>query len=510
MLKHYQESHKTFSFEIVKEVANFFKIEIEDEELDKFKSSKFNEQHFEKTKFNLDNYDLIFLQKKINKSKCKEEIAEFLELNKKLLNNETINKEKNELINKIKLSYDKLPTLEKYNSEHINCKFCNLQIKKTSFLEHIKNKHINESNHDILEILSKAQIIIGEKPKYRKNIKNKNKIKKWIENLDTIRKEDKKKKLDERYSWIKENIQSLKDKPFFEKSPTYEKIINKLYDLSNNPIFEQDEVIIISKYNEILSNLENNLPNRKQYISEFCKTIFITWDDLSFHQGKLKINPNKGFFNPIPIQGSLKILNEIKESYFQRLYRNDVYKLRFTKGSINEFVSPDLYKIKKIISARIKEMQGKLNSNLLNLHKLSQEKIVEKIYSQEIKNKFLSIPAKMLNKNDRIIALIENNNGSHEECLLFIFQRNDYYQVLWENINSNRAGYLFLIPNKDYALQISKLKKLIQSNIEFKRLNLWAGISLKKTFNINIEKYYSLIHEYENDYLLRLKKLLFS
>lgn len=106
---------------------------------------------------------------------------------------------------------------------------------------------------------------------------------------------------------------------------------------------------------------------------------------------------------------------------------------------------------------------------------------------------FIRQVAKLLKGGNKAIALWENNNSVMEESLLLILSHRQYTFVIWENINENRACYIFKYKNDSINEKIKKLKRFINSDIEYKRWDLFNNKGNKK--RLRYDEYFTVIHE---------------
>jgi|GEM_PF-5713208 len=206
--------------------------------------------------------------------------------------------------------------------------------------------------------------------------------------------------------------------------------------------------------------------------------------------------------------GSIKIYNEIKVEYFKKKYAKDIYKLVIHKGIALEDLSKGVTQIRTLISDHAADLEKPTRKEHLNKEFTDQEfvgnQLQEVLNKLAIKNEYLSSAANSISKNDKLYGILENNKGQEEESLLFIYNCKDKSLVLWENINPNRAAYLFVL-NSDDINALTRLKTIIKTNIEYKRYNLFIGTDIKKTFNLQCQAYYQLNHFILSEYERKLK-----
>lgn len=383
------------------------------------------------------------------------------------------------------------------------CMFCDKSIDRKNLYFHLKTYHYNRPEEELKLALTSGGIKINNKKK--EWLKNKESIQKNIESRNL------KIKINKKYKQVNKGIKKFIDLEYFGDKSKCDELLTKLNKISSKIDFGEVETSIVEQIKKRIEQLEKK-PTKGEYIKKYCRVIYFTWDNILFQKNSIQINPFHGFTpKPIKVEGSLSILNQIKIDYFQRLYGKEIYRLVYKGKKVVPELSPDLFKIKEIIRDRYKKRETKIN-NTNNLSKSSlrgksKTQIIKMINTGMIDNEYLKYPAKVLQLNDEVVALQEINNEKIEESLAFVFFRGAKVYVLWENINSNRAGYLFILNSKNYKTEISKIKGLIISNIKNKRQSLFRHISLKE-FKINCDTYRCLIHESENEYIFKLRRLL--
>jgi hypothetical protein len=262
---------------------------------------------------------------------------------------------------------------------------------------------------------------------------------------------------------------------------------------------------------EKLDSYKRSAADRQNFIKEKCQTIYITWDDITFDRNKIRISPNKAFVQPLEMPGSIKIYNEIKVDYFKRKYSKDVYKLIAHKGIIIDDLSKGVSQIRSLISDHAADLERSKGKERIQKEftdkELTGNQLQETLKRMAIKNEYLSVAARSVARTDKVFGIMENNKGQEEEALLFVYNCADRKLVLWENINPNRAAYLFVLDTNDNAA-LNRLKTIIKTNIEYKRYNLFMGTDTKKTFALDCFEYYQLNHFEQLEYARKLRNIL--
>ena len=313
----------------------------------------------------------------------------------------------------------------------------------------------------------------------------------------------------------KEKPKSLKRKKEVipKKKKTYKteisQIENSKYKEKIEEYFEELKTKINSaKIMEEINQAFEALPDKKQYLKVDCEKIYFTWKDMTFTNKGVKVDPNIVYLT-INIDGPTNILNDIKVSYFQRKYDKTLYKVYINKNSkkIEYFLSSDIRKIKDIVSKHIisketlskktttRQTIGSHTHDNYNTTKQISIKDITRLYQN---NNYIKESSKFLKTKDTAFALWENNNSVFEEAILFVFYRKVHVYVIWENINENRACYIFKYKPDKFKKKINNLKKFINTDIEYKRWDLFNNKG--NTNSLKYEEYYTVIHECEESY----------
>ena len=208
----------------------------------------------------------------------------------------------------------------------------------------------------------------------------------------------------------------------------------------------------------------------------------------------------------INVGGPTKILNEVKINYFQEKYKTELYKVYVTKktGKIDYEVSDDIARIKNIVEDHINKGVKATSKTLL----LKTDKNIEKegadlksgsislteVSSYFSNNKYIQISSKLLTNHGYALAIWENNNSILEESVLIILEHRMYSFVIWENIHENRACYIFKYQSGNFQNGLSRLKKFISSNLQYKRENLFRNKNFRN-YKLMFEDYATITHE---------------
>ncbi|WP_417196563.1 hypothetical protein [Bizionia sp.] len=260
---------------------------------------------------------------------------------------------------------------------------------------------------------------------------------------------------------------------------------------------------------------ESNSQNSVKQISEAdCEKIYFTWKNLIFTPRGVKVDPNI-IYLPKEIDGPTNLLNNINVSYFQKKYSDDLYKVyvdRATKKIIYN-LSNDIDKIRIIVLNHInnhKDLQIKSylhqeipNKKIKENYTISKEININEIGELYKNNIFIKQASKLLKNDNKAVSLWENNNSTFEEALLIILKNRNYNFVIWENINQNRACYIFKYKNVNFDKKFKALKKFINSDLEYKRWDLFNNNNGNHS-QLNYKEYYTVVHESVDSYKKKL------
>lgn len=376
--------------------------------------------------------------------------------------------------------------------ESLKCKFCKKGLEKDNMITHVFLEHFDSKRDFYADYLIKYHLLGLSFNQFLKldnlNLVNKNSAKLYIDNV----------------------IEKLLKVPFFCDNNSEYNFIKKWFDTNKNK--DKYHQYIDSKSYILTLKFETKIP-KQEYIKQNFLTIYATWDHIEFEKGYIKINPKLGVFRPIKIEGSLKILNNIKVEYFKRVHGAEIYKLVFKDGILQNEFSTGIDKIQKLI-----QEEGQIATSLPKLSFKSSHSLFlptyDKTIIQNIINKTLSHNlylkkcAAFMNETDDVKAFLERNNDISEDALLFIYNCPDKCVMLWENLNSGRAAYVFTVPKKDKKNLYSVLKSLIEGDISNKRALLFGNNLNFNNFKIKDLKYKCIIHDDINSYHYHLKFLL--
>ncbi len=386
--------------------------------------------------------------------------------------------------------------------KEIKCLVCNQIIIKKKFLNHILTYESIDNLDNINQALNND---IGIPKSYRNKIINKFSDKKlkndFIQAL-----------LEWKYRDIIKHTNNIESNKLLRDTDKRIQLTKKfLEEVSKKNRIGYSEPKFVKSLNTKLNSFKILRSDIKKTQKNYEKIVF-TWHDVKFFKNAIQIKPDKGLTNRVAISGSLNLLNEIKKPYFERVFKTKLFKVYVQNGIINEQISPDINWIRsffksnysKNISAKRGDLKELLFGKQADFPKRSKSFITSRISNPDFNNKFLKISAKYLNEIDRIIPLIEYNNGKQEEALLFIYKEKEYDLILWENSNLKRAAYFFKTVKEKSNETISQLYKAISLELNNKRILFQSGKALTR-FSIESTECYFIRHENEFDYEWKIK-----
>jgi hypothetical protein len=320
---------------------------------------------------------------------------------------------------------------------------------------------------------------------------------------------------------------------FCNSKVNLEKIVNHILKVHFLENFEKVDSYLLS--NQIINNITSdswikNIEFRKDFkrkekstskLNLENTTIYVKWNDLIFERNYMLISTSVAYIKKFKILGVNSTLNQIKPSVISKYNESGIFKLSITPSReisvkskstsqsgiknllriINRFVLDNKVQEFKVVDKSMSPQILKKNKS----QKLNKNSIKDFIKSIKIKNEYISYSSDILNDKDFAYCIIENNNNIDEDSILFIFERMNKFYVLWENINSKRAGYLFIYRKNFFESELEKLISFISKTIKNKRENLFSGTNLSD-IGILCDSYYSLIHENINSYKSKLNK----
>ncbi|MGM0934596.1 MAG: hypothetical protein ACQEWD_14250 [Bacteroidota bacterium] len=333
---------------------------------------------------------------------------------------------------------------------------------------------------------------LGQNPKSLKGPKKK---KKKLLKPDVKKKQKTKTELArlEREAWWIENLQKIENCKYRESAKVFRE---KLLIAAGNNLKLQNSI----------NNIYNDLPRAKEYVETHCDKKYFTWHDLHFVEKGLRADPNVCFLF-IPINGPTRILEEIQLSYFQEKYKKELYKIYINRetGKTEILLSEDISRIKRIVEKHIHK-RTRRNASVAadsknhklspSLHTSEPSRLItyQEIIDHYSHNEYIQLSAQLLGVKGRALAIWEYNNGHLEESLLLILPHRIYSFVIWENINENRACYIFKYKSRKFESKLNSLKNLVTSEQKYKRENLFRRTNFND-YDLQFEDYRAIIHE---------------
>lgn len=325
------------------------------------------------------------------------------------------------------------------------------------------------------------------------------------------------------------NKNILANKKEINGSPTAISYQKKYIDFCQNQIIKME-----SKLNQFLTKIQN-IPTIKKEIKSSKETLLTKKNEeiqylfslrnIYFYSSGFSIQYKENTKFKIPMKNCNNALNEIREELFKnRNYKGVLY---FVNNKLDKSKSK-IADLKSFLSKRLeinKQLKTNLNDHFLdkyipmkpinNNNNNNNIVFMGEITSDKLKestrhNLYLKAAADIINfeKADRVWGVKERyvSTDTIEEALLFIYYRSKTYHVLWENINKNRGGIMFMnIINIELFLE--KLKKYLKEDKNYKRFNLRKNELPKDLENMNL-RLENLNHTSHETYGNRIKNLL--
>ena len=238
-------------------------------------------------------------------------------------------------------------------------------------------------------------------------------------------------------------------------------------------------------------------------------TISVLIESLVFENRKVELIRNGRSVRFI-LDSSSKVLNSIKDEIFGK----QIFTFYLKNNQVNKEESPG-YKLleEKIQSYRISKKSNKKNVEPISIinKKLDAKQIIELLKEKAFRNKYLKEAAGRLKmETDFVVTFEENNNGTKEQGLLFVYKRTTSSRlpkafILYENSVEQRAAYLFKVEEKYSERIIKDLLAYAQSSQKNKRDSLFR----KKFNNLGIERidnWEVIVHGSKEHYSKSLKE----
>jgi len=214
------------------------------------------------------------------------------------------------------------------------------------------------------------------------------------------------------------------------------------------------------------------------------KTYYIIRDDIIFKKGQIEFDVKrlKIILKPVKIPGVIESLNTIKTDYFKRLYGKKAFKISFSNGELitDKEASPgwerlfdalelvrEFYELKYV-----KSQKGILRNNI----RLNGKEILEVYDDLLSRTEYLKYLAQRIGSDYKLIPVLEYSNGNVEDSFLFRFSnKKGDIVIVWENVNLNRATYIFKYNQERHPDILQKLEHFISSEDYTYKRSLLSG-----------------------------------
>jgi hypothetical protein len=183
---------------------------------------------------------------------------------------------------------------------HIFCEHCGAFIKKSKYLIHLYKVHDVRSYPDEEYIKKKIEIDRVEIEKREREIKFKSEInsreKKISENNRAQRRKERKQReeflkcLIVKYASFTKALAEINNSLYNKKIEELTKSLIEKLEIEKQKIDNITEVSRINEYqNEFSLILENKRTKKDDFVSNECKSYYITWSDVTFNQNKVHL-----------------------------------------------------------------------------------------------------------------------------------------------------------------------------------------------------------------------------
>jgi len=241
------------------------------------------------------------------------------------------------------------------------------------------------------------------------------------------------------------------------------------------------------------------------------RSLIVTWDKINFEDNSITISDGRHYYTFITTL-SKKSYNYIKP-FLLRLNLPPIIitiangqildiknQTEFEKGF--EFIKlenliyeiPQVYEEEKFITLSRKGISLS-NSEITNAYKL------------KFKNQYFKFLCEIQDEKFKLIPVAESTFHSNghlifEEGFLFTIKSKKDYILIWENINTSRATYIFKIMEKDYYLSVYQILLYLLKESLNKRLTLKRN---KKVAFSNFQAFATINHESIEDWSMKIQ-----
>ncbi len=213
---------------------------------------------------------------------------------------------------------------------------------------------------------------------------------------------------------------------------------------------------------------------KKELLRGECDKHHFVWDMVEFEKDRLRLKHPKIILKPLPLKGSLDILNNIKKEYFDRLFHRP-FKLYYLNGIFQQSLSTDWEKIIGLIEPALEYVQFKFPTSAAK-HKigrfvnLSPKQIFDLYEPKFSKNIYLKHLATKQHTSFSIIPILEFHNNQKEESFIFRLKTNrNRILIVWENSKEGRATHLFIADNDNLEHLLNLIESFIIDSTSLKR-----------------------------------------
>jgi len=414
------------------------------------------------------------------------------------------------LKNRIERNIPLLDTeIKEFYEKTLLCHICYKRIEKLNFVQHVLFNHEKQFILNIQLELAKLNLVT----------KGLTLTEKQQAKLDAIAERDDQKLQDFINRTVIMPLQNLKTQIRHVKSFDYrdKELISdlgeKINKVKEDPLYK---IFVEEQFTQCLIAFEDlkksmiNKMDKLEYIKIYCKVKYVTWDNIRFTEDGISISLNPGYLG-FKIKNVRQSLNTIKDGFYKRNFGHEKYKLVFKDNVIILDLSPGLSRLKSLIeyNQRIKNISAHSEPYFrLVSPEMSRYEILQQIQSEWNKNEYLKNCAGLLSPTDKVRAILEYNNLMQEECILFGISTNSGIFVIAENINDDRATYVFYHKLLDVDDLLDIIKDYFENYIENRRQYLSQSHSIYgNNYVIDFSK---IIHTDTGSHLTSIKEILNS
>ena len=224
------------------------------------------------------------------------------------------------------------------------------------------------------------------------------------------------------------------------------------------------------------------------------------WDSISFEENRYIIHINSFLKLIVNLKGSVKGLNNLKESgFFERITEKMALSIYADeRGNVSEFHPSTIrlndrifkgiiyYSFTQLVKNKWRVLNKKhfgleIHDYYFSLSFASQCRMFE---TELNRTEYLKWLVKFHSPEYKLVVVKEANLNIHEDAFLFTKKKsNGGVLIIWENVNDKRATYTFKCNQNSYNTTIDMICSFLGDSTINKRSNVKAIFSISEKHN---------------------------